>query len=75
MVAPLGAVGVKHAGLDRVEEAVELGAVLRVDSRGEAKGAAIGVGDRVVEIVERKHADEGQEELVAVDPMIARRGR
>ncbi len=67
-----GAVGIEDAGLDGVEEAVELGLVLRVDAGGQAERAAVGVRDRLVEIVERQDAEERHEQFVAIDPVVGR---
>src|SRR5205085_8435604 len=67
---PARAVGVEYARLDGGEEAVELVAVLGENAGGQAEIAAVGVGDGGVEVVERLQADERQEQLVAIDPVV-----
>ena len=59
------AVDVGDAGLDAIEEGLDLGRVLAVDAGRQAVDGVVGEGDRLVERVDRGDRGERREQLVA----------
>ena len=69
------AVDVQDAGLDAVEEALDLGRVLAVDAGRQAVDGVVGERQRLVERVDRMDRGERREQLVAEQPVRRRAGR
>src|SRR5581483_12293716 len=66
---PGAAVDVQHAGLGLVEEALDLGLLGAEDAGGEAVVGGVGLGERLREIGAARDGEEGQEQLLAREPM------
>src|SRR5206468_11066388 len=58
------AVHVQHAGLDLVEEALDLSRILGVHARGQPVDRVVREPQRLVEVLDRLHRGERREQLV-----------
>ncbi len=69
VVAPARRFTYGDAGLDAVEELLDLGRVLAVDAGGQAVDGVVGQRDRLIDRVHRGHRGERREQLVLEQPV------
>src|SRR5215216_5044967 len=60
----------QHPGANAATEAEDRTRIVRIDRRGEAIAVAVGEGERLVEVAERRYSDNRAEGLRAVDLII-----